>query len=125
MRSISGRKEGKWKRAGIFLVLLAVLLVLGNSVHKVYNKKVEAQKTLARMEEEVKNLKDREKFLKDSIERLDTKEGMAFEMRKKLNVAEAGESVAIIVEEGESVSAPTPQPSFWQKAKDFFVGLFK
>ena len=125
MRGIKTNKENKWKRPAAFLILLLVFGVLVNSVRKVYNKKVEAQKTLARMREEVKNLEDRQKFLGTSIQKLATEEGVAFEMRKKLNVASAGESVAIIVEGTQPTSTPVTEISSWQKLKDFFTKLFE
>ena len=125
MRGIKNKESGKWKKLGIFLVLFLIFGVLVNSVRKVYNKKTEAQKTLVRMEEEVKKLEDRQKFLGNSIQKLNTKEGIEFEMRKKLNVAQAGESVAIIVEETQSTSTSSAEISSWQKIKNFFAELFK
>jgi len=125
MKGIKKRGESKWKRFGIFLILLLVLCVLTNSVRKVYNKKIEAQKALARMEKEVKDLENRQKSLGTSLQKLETEEGIAFEMRKKLNVAKVGESVVIIVEEKESASTTGTKISTWQKMKDFFVDLFR
>jgi cell division protein FtsB len=125
MRGIKNREAGKWKRIGIFFVLLILFGVLVNSVHNVYSKKKEAENTLARMQKEVKDLEDREKFLSASLQRLNTAEGIAFELRKKLNVAEAGEKVAVIVENQEPTSTPPAETSAWHKIKNFFVDLFK
>ncbi|MCL4387329.1 hypothetical protein M1307_02955 [Patescibacteria group bacterium] len=125
MRGIKSKKENKWKRIAVFIALILVFGFLLNSVRKIYNKKEEAQKVMARMEEEKAKLKEREKFLNDSLARLETTEGLKFEMRKKLNVAEVGESVAIIVNEEQTSSASNSEISPWQKLKDFLVGLFK
>lgn len=125
MRGIKNKKENKWKRLGIFLLLLLVFGLLLNSVRKVYNKKEEAQKVLARMEAEKNKLEEREKFLKESLAKLETSEGIEFELRKKLNVAEVGESLAIIVEEEPTASVQGLQISPWQKLKDFLINLFK
>lgn len=125
MKGIRSKKENKWKRIAVFLALLLVFGFLLNSVRKIYNKKEEAQKVMARMEEEKAKLKEREKFLNDSLARLETTEGLKFEMRKKLNVAEVGESVAIIVNEEQAIPASSSKISPWQKLKDFLMGLFK
>lgn len=109
----------------IFLALLLVFGFLLNSVRKIYNKKEEAQKVMTRMEEEKNKLEERGKILKESLARLATTEGLKFEIRKKLNVAEVGESVAIIVNEEQIPTAPNPPVSLWQKIKDFLVELFK
>ena len=110
---------------GIFLILLLVFGFLLNSVRNVYQKKKEAQSVLARMEEEKTKLEERDKFLKESLAKLATNEGVNFEIRKKLNVARAGESVAIVVVEEQPSTTKTFEVSAWQKLKDFFTGLFK
>ena len=125
MRGIRNKKENKWKRMVIFLALLLVFGFLLNSVRKIYNKKEEAQKVMARMEEEKTKLQEREQFLKDSLDKLATAEGLKFEIRKKLNVAEVGESVAIIVNEEQAPATQNLPISLWQKIKDFLVELFK
>jgi cell division protein FtsB len=125
MRGIKNKESGRWKRLIVFIILLIIFIVLLNSVNNVYKKKKETEKALTHMKEEVAKLEDRDQFLKDSIEKLKTKEGIDFEIRKKLNVAQVGESVAVIVD--EKISSPTPPPtiSSWQKFKDFFIWLFK
>ncbi|MEK7668971.1 MAG: hypothetical protein AAB350_00045 [Patescibacteria group bacterium] len=125
LKGIKNRESGKWKRLGIFLILLLVFGLLLNSVSKVYKKKQEAEKILVRMEEQATELKQRNQFLKESLEKLATEEGVEFEIRKKLNVAEVGESVAIIVEEEPIASTSNPQISSWQKFKNFFTELFE
>ena len=114
-----------WIRLGIFLILLLVFGLLLNSVSKVYKKKQEAEKILVRMEEQATELKQRNQFWKESLEKLATEEGVEFEIRKKLNVAEVGERVAIIVEEEPIASTSNPQISSWQKFKNFFTELFE
>jgi cell division protein FtsB len=125
MRGIKTKESGKWKRVGIFLVLLVIFFVLLNSVNNVYKKKKEAQDTLARMKEQVTELENRDEVLKESIDRVATKEGLEFELRKKLNVAQAGEGVAIIVEGEQNTSTPNSEISPWQKLKNLFLDLFR
>src|SRR3989344_3044414 len=125
MRGIKTKENGRWKRVAIFVALLLLFGVLSNSVYKVYQKKKEVEKALAQMQAEKLELENRNNFLEDSLEKLKTKEGIEFEIRKKLNVAEAGEGVAIIVEEESTTSAPSAKISPWQKFKNFFTGLFE
>lgn len=125
MRGVKTRESGKWKKISIFLILLAVSVFLLNSVNNVYQKKKEADKALARMKEQVLELQNREEYLAGSLERLKTEEGLKFEIRKKLNVAEAGESVAIIVDEEKEASTTSKSISSWQKFKNFFGSLFE
>jgi len=125
MRGIKNKNSNKWKKLGVFLVLFFILLVLLNSARKVYEKKKEAERALAQMKDSVVALEKRDQFLRDSIERMNTKEGIEFELRKKLNVAEAGESVAVIVEKEEKAPDENSSVSAWQKVKDFFANLFR
>ncbi|MFH0804081.1 MAG: hypothetical protein V1896_00570 [Candidatus Zambryskibacteria bacterium] len=125
MRGIKNKESGKWKRLAFFLLLLLVFGVLLNSVRNVYQKKKTAQGALARMEKEVADLENRDQFLKESIAKMATQEGLEFEIRKKLNVAEAGESVAIIVDETQTTPVPAVPVSSWQKIKNFFTDLFR
>lgn len=125
MRGIKTKEQTKWKRYVIFIFLFLLLLVLLNSVNKVYKKKKEAERALVHMQEQMSELEKREKTLGQSLDRLSTIEGIGFEMRKKLNVAEVGEGVAIIVTEGNSTSTQEASTSVWQKFKNFFTDLFE
>ena len=125
MRGIKRKNEGDWKKYALFCLLLLLLVVLSNSTRKVYNKKVETEKALARMQQESRELEERKKILEENLNRIQTDEGMEFEIRKKFNVARAGESVAIIVEEEATTTPPNTSPSFWQKFKSFLSGIFR
>lgn len=125
MRGVKTKNSGRFKKWGIFLCLTALLFLLLNSLNNVYQKKREAEKTLAYMQNELGELKNRNEFLKNSIAQIQTKEGLEFEIRKKFNVAEVGESVAIIVEEKSTATTSPANYSPWQKFKNFFTNLFK
>ena len=125
MRGLKHKEGGKWKKAGIFLILFLILIFLSNSLNNVYQKKKNADIALARMQERVADLQNREEVLKDSLARLDTIDGMKFEIRKKLNVAEVGESVAVIVDPEQKAPVPAYSISPWQKFKNFFSWLFE
>lgn len=125
MRGVKTRTGSRWKKFGSFFVLVFLLAALLHSVNNVYKKKKSADEVLARMQDEMKSLTERQNFLRESLERLSTPEGLKFEIRKKLNVAEAGESVAIIVEEEQSSTTPVLSISPWRKFKNFWSSLFK
>jgi cell division protein FtsB len=123
MRGIKTKNNTRWKRLLIFCLFLVIFIFLLNSVNNVYQKKKSAKEALSLMQNQIADLEERKNFLKSSLERLSTKEGIKFEIKRKLNVAEVGESVAIIVEEETSPKTAVTQSSFWQKIKDFFSGV--
>lgn len=125
MKGLRTREQEKWKKLAVFFLLLIVFGVLLNSVRKVYNKKASADQALIRMSKEMEELKSRKDFLEGSLANLETDEGLKFEIRKKLNVAEVGESVAIIVEEDSPAPLPDFQSSILEKVKDFFNNFFE
>jgi cell division protein FtsB len=125
MRGLKHKESGKWKKVGIFLILFLILIFLSNSLNNVYQKKKNADMALTRMKERVTDLQNREEVLKQSLARLDTEDGMKFEIRKKLNVAQAGESVAVIVDPEQKAPVPSYLISPWQKFKNFFSWLFQ
>ena len=125
MRGLKHKSGQKWKRVMILILLLLVLGFMINSLHNVYNKKNEAQQVLMRMQQEVQNLKNRKLVLQNSIQNLDTPDGLGLEIRRKLDVAGVGERVAVIVEELTPISAPSTEPSLWQKVKNFVIKWFR
>jgi uncharacterized membrane protein len=67
MRGVKRKSDHKWKKAAAFFALLLILLLFLNSVRKVYQKKENAEKALVQMQEEVKNLSEKQKNLTDSL----------------------------------------------------------
>jgi cell division protein FtsB len=124
MRGVKRSSKSVWKRLLVFVFLFSLLIILGNSTRKVYNKNIEAEKALVRMEQEIKELKDRQTELKDSQERLKTQEGIEYEIRKKFSVAREGEHVAIIVDSQSTSTESVETNSSWQKIKSFFSNIF-
>ncbi len=124
MRGIKKREESRWKRIIIFIALLFILALFLNSVNGVYKKKKRVDKVLVQMKKKVSELEKRNEFLKELLKKLKTKEGIEFEIRKKLDVAGAGEKVAIIVEGEKNPTVLNLKISTWQKIKNFFSDLF-
>lgn len=125
LKGIKRKTEQDWKKYAAFFALLLLLVTLSNSLRKAYNKKAEAEEALALMQAELEALEARQAELGSSIESLGTPDGLALEMRRKLNVAGAGESVAIIVDDQKPEPEPEPERSAWQRFKDFVVGIFR
>jgi len=125
MRGLKSKEQGQWKKWGTFLLLFLILLLLTHSASNVYKKKKVAEETLVRMEKDTEELKNRDQVLKTAIARMATEDGLKFEMRKKLNVAEVGERVAIIVDDEETPTTTGAQISAWQKFKNFMLKWFK
>ena len=125
MSGIKNKDSGKWKRVAVFSFLLVVFVFLLNSVTNVYKKKNEAELTLTRMQGQLASLEAKDQSVKESIANISTQEGLEFELRQKLNVAAAGENVAVIVDEPQSTSSPITPFSPWQKFVNFLTELFK
>lgn len=125
MRGLKRKKEGRWKRYAMFCLFLVLVIFLGNSTRKVYNKKVEAEKTLLNMQNEVRELKEKKVMIEANLDKIKTNEGMEFEIRKKFNVGRAGENVVIIVQEEATTTVSDIPISPWQKFKDFFANIFR
>ncbi len=124
MRGVKTKAGGKWKRLAVFFVLLLIFGLLVNSVTGVYQKKKNAEEFLARMQKEKIELERRNEELSTDLERLSTEEGVKFEIKRKLNVAEVGESVAIVVSDTKPATSTSATTSKWQKFKNWFGGLF-
>lgn len=124
MRGVNKKGNSALKRLFVFVFLFSLLIILGNSTRKVYNKNKDAEKALVRMEQEIQELNDRKQELKNAQERLKTQEGIEYEIRKKFSVARAGEQVAIIVDDTSTSTNSAQTPSSWQKIKDFFSNIF-
>lgn len=124
MRGVKTKNSGRWKQMSLSLFLFLLFLLALNSVYGVYQKKKNAKEFLARMNEEARVLVEREAFLNNELQKLETEEGLKFEIKKKLNVAEVGESVAIIVPEPLSTSTKLSEPSSLEQLKAFLKNLF-
>lgn len=125
MRGLKRRGGDQYKKLALFTGLFILLILLGNSTRRVYNKKEEAGLALVRMEQEIGDLEERESELRSEQAKLKTDEGIDFELRKKFNIAREGEGVAIIVDESPGQDEQSDSATRWQKIKSFFGSLFE
>ncbi len=113
-------KYDKLKKISIFILLFFVFSLTLNSLRGVYDKYKEANLALNRMNNRKVELGNKEVDLSNSLERLESEDGRRFEIRKRLNFSEVGESVAIIVESEGAEEKYKQNKSFFDKIKNIF-----
>lgn len=98
------------------LLLLSLLtVVLIRAGYSIWMTERESAKEVDILREEVSILAKREGFLKGSIDKLNTDEGVEEEIKSKFNVARPGERVAVIVDPLETEATSTPLIRPWYK----------
>ncbi len=110
------------------LTLILLLLILGvllKALWGVYQKEKMSADYLAREQNELQKLTNRQKELAKSVEYMKTEKGIEAEIRSKFRVAKEGEMLAIIVDEDSSpvskVATSSTPYGFWSK----FFNLFR
>ena len=104
-------------------LLFAVLLLFGHSTLKLFEKKREAGRELAALEEDLAALAAKEKTLSGRIAALKTERGIEEAIREKFKVAKEGEGVVVVIDrkEKEATMGETNLVSaWWEGIKDFF-----
>jgi len=107
------------------VVVLGIALLFGfRATWGVYQKEREARANVVDAREELTELQDRERFLREEIARLSTERGVEEEIRKKFPVAKEGEEVAIIVDAplAEVEEIVEENPSFFKRILNFVNG---
>ena len=98
---------------------LAVLIVwLSFLVVGIFHKEQIARNTVKETRTELAALGARKQDLSETVSGLDTVRGHEGTLRETFGVAKPGEDVIIVVPKKEM--APPPEPTFWDKVKDFF-----
>src|SRR3989344_9300446 len=100
----------------LFLMLVVVLVFMYNMID-IIEKVRETSKKEKLVSEQFNQLKEKEIFLNNDIERLKTKEGIDEEIIQKYQLVKPGEKMVVIVDdekvkESEQIE---PKKSFWQK----------
>ena len=116
-RKIRGVMYHRFTLLAIFLVFLIVL----HSTWSVYEKKRESESLMNASKNHVAELLDRDKELRNKIQRLDTEIGIEEEIRSKFSVTKEDETMVIVVPEEENKVTQTDNTeSIWQKIKKLF-----
>ena len=109
--------------APITIIVLAIVFVfLARAVFNSYRSEVRNRETLETIQAETDELANREAFLTNEIDRLQTDRGMEEALRNKFPVVKEGEHMVIIVEPDEDVapSRSSETKGFWNKLRDLF-----
>lgn len=109
---------------GALFVLFILTLIVLKALWGVYKKERLSAEYLAREQGEYNKMIARKNELTQSVEYLKTDRGVEAEIRSKFRVVKEGESVAVIVDNDASTSAPevstTTNKSGWQKFTELF-----
>lgn len=117
----------------VLLIIVLALFVMG--IIREYAKKIELNKEVVTLEEEVEKLNYEKN---DFLQTIDAYEGEFFleqEAREKFNMKKEGESVAVIPVTGSLTEeikqkylveklAPTFEPAYWQNVKSWYEYFF-
>lgn len=105
----------------IALLLLIVFIFLAKGAWGAYTKERESRSNLDKVEENHAKALEREAFLLEEIEKLNTEEGVDKEIREKFNVTKPGEEVVLVVESENSPSEESVEKKgFWERLVGFF-----
>jgi cell division protein FtsB len=103
------------------IVLSIITFFLVKGAWGVMEKERKSKEIVKDLKGEVATLIQRERELKDDISRLETNEGVKEEIKKRFNVAQEGEYVAVIVD-NQKVSTSTDH-SLWSWYKKLWVAI--
>lgn len=106
------------------IVLFVILFFIARATLSIYYKQKISGENLAKVKEEVAELKKREEVLNSEIERLKTEKGTEEEMRKKFMVGKVGEQVIVIVDDDkinkDGIIDNSEKKSFFSSFLNFF-----
>lgn len=104
------------------IILVALSVVLARAAIASYLNNRQNKAEFETLEARTEELREREYFLTNEIERLQSERGVEEELRNNFPVVREGESMVIIVEPAEQKSASHSSNSrgFWEKIKGFF-----
>lgn len=114
----------------LFLLFIVLIIIL-KAAWGVYQKERISAEYLAREQNVLEELADRQAALAQSVDYLKTDKGIEAEIRSKFRVVKEGEMVAVIVDNEDvknSTASTTTQiapSSFWQKMRVWFSGIMR
>jgi cell division protein FtsB len=106
------------REVGIAIGLLVAIVWLGFLVVGIFHKEQIARTTVAETRAELASLEGRKKELAATVNGLETERGQEASLRETYGVAKPGEEVIIVVPHKDL--PPPPEPTFWDKVKEFF-----
>jgi cell division protein FtsB len=105
-----------YSRITIFIFFIIVIFLV-REVYDIYKKERMSAKSVASVEENYNDLKNRQNMLKSEIERLNTDKGIEEEIRSKFSVAKPGETVVVVIDNSSSTSTDSEsvEKGFWNR----------
>jgi cell division protein FtsB len=105
-----------YSRITIFIFFIIVIFLV-RAVYDIYKKERMSAKSVASVEENYNDLKNRQNMLKSEIERLNTDKGIEEEIRSKFSVAKPGETVVVVIDSSSSTStdSESAEKGFWNR----------
>jgi cell division protein FtsB len=105
-----------YSRITIFIFFIIVIFLV-REVYDIYKKERMSAKSVASVEDNYNDLKNRQNMLKSEIERLNTDKGIEEEIRSKFSVAKPGETVVVVIDNSSSTSTDSEsvEKGFWNK----------
>jgi len=116
-----GKKAKKklYFKISVFAVLIIAVLLI-KPTWNIFQKYLTTRSELEKSKIELKDLKDRESYLKSNLEILESQLGQEREIVRKFDLVKKGEELAIILEPEESEEKPEEK----SKLKAFFGKIF-
>jgi cell division protein FtsB len=106
------------REMGMTVVLSIAIIWFAFLVAGIYEKEKIARTTVQETRVELAALEARKNTLAATVNGLETERGHEASLRETFGVAKPGEDVIIVVPQEEI--APPPEPTFWDKVKEFF-----
>src|SRR3989344_621918 len=97
------------------IILSIIAFILTKGALGVMNKERTSSELSKDMEEKVATLVLREQELREGVRRLETEEGIKGEIKEKFNVTQAGEHVAVIIDDRGASSSTDSSTLPWYK----------
>ncbi len=122
LNTIEKRRIKKAIYSKVALIAVIVLLVLiARGTWSVYKKASYARDNEIRANYELQQLKNRNAFLTQELESLNSTRGQEEDLRKKFDVGKEGEKLIVLVGTHESIQTAEPtSPSILDRLKSFF-----
>lgn len=105
------------------IVLVILVFIVGYSAFNVIKQALGFRQEAKNAEEKVRELTAKKEELEAYLAELETPEAIEREAKERLNLKKIGEEVVVVVPKEEKGPSPS-NPSFWERVKSFFAGIF-
>jgi len=111
-----------YSRITLLILALVFVAILKGSIN-VYKKQKLSRDTLRKADSELLELRERQEFLNEEIDSLNTKDGVEATLRERFGVAKEGEGVIILLDEEEvEEEQEIEKLGLWAEFRSLFGG---